>query len=78
MRDTVDGINEQAWERAMARPALIHMEDVEHPSNFGSHHRRLYAICRQYYDAATEFGHVDEVSCPKCRAILEAREKAEI
>lgn len=49
MRDTIDGINEKAWERAMKRP--IKLRDMERPVAVGYElDRTTLTPLRQYVD----------------------------
>lgn len=77
MRDTIDGINEKAWERAMATPDptpqadVLHIELLGHPSQ--AYPRTRMAECGRYYHVREFAPHVDQVTCPACRAAIERR-----
>lgn len=57
---------------------VLHMEQLDHPANVGTNHKRLLAECGQYYWFNEFAGHVDDVTCPKCRARLDAKEKGTV
>ncbi len=58
--------------------SVTHIEMLDHPANVGSHHRRLFALCGQYYAVYDFAAHVDLVTCPRCAARLAELEALEL
>lgn len=57
-------------------PPLTHCEVLGHPSQ--SWMRTRKAECGSYV-AVTQFAyHIDQVTCPTCRAVIEAREAVQL
>lgn len=59
------------------RSAVKHMERFDHPSNYGTGHRRLYAECGRFV-FAWECAAFDDVTCPRCLEAIRTKEELEL